>query len=491
MRTILTVCALLTAAQFSGAAAQQARPGAPPSELPLHAAIAAGDLDAVRRLLRDGADPNAPVSMAGVDVRTPLSVALIDWPGSDAGADAAVRLLLDAGADPSGVFNLFGVPGAEEPPVAYASLSPDRLRMLLEAGADPNTGWCLGGMQGTATLMAEMAEQDESIALLRAAGGHRSSLELAMARDPGKAALHAAVAEQDVTAVRRLLDAGSDPNAALVGLTYADGSVDRMKPLSGALWGFDPGEGDAEARTAIVLLLLAAGADANEPLDFACGLGRTTALFLAVAGGEDSLVELLLEAGADPNAAASGDLFGFTAGVELPPLVYAAGDGHTRIARLLLDAGADPNAVVEADDTRFSALDVALSERRAEIADMLRARGAVAVATAAATPDDQLPRDFAAAYASCTPGFVFDTANPQLGVSVRYEIVGPDGDACRVSLTYVSNPNPEWERKPLLLTLDARQPFMAEIEAGMGSCMAADAGRFNCAGPLLELLRRD
>jgi hypothetical protein len=89
------------------------------------------------------------------------------------------------------------------------------------------------------------------------------------------------------------------------------------------------------------------------------------------------------------------------------------------------------------------------------------------------------------------PESVFDRSSPQLGVTVRYEIVGPAGDACRVSLTYVSNPNPEWERRPLLLTLDPRQPFMAEVEAGMGSCMTADKGRFNCAGPLLELLRRE
>jgi ankyrin repeat protein len=489
---LLFVCCVTEATLFTPDAVAQETRGAHPAELPLHTAIAAGDLDAVRRLLQAGADPSAPVSVAGVDVRTPLSVALIDWPGSQAGADETVRLLLEAGANPNGVFNLWGVPGAEEPPLAYASLSPDRLRMLLEAGADPNTGWCSGGMQSTAMLMAEMAEQSESVALLRAAGAHRSGLELALERDPAAAALHAAVDEQDVARVKRLLEGGSDPNAALVGLRYADGRVDRVKPLSRALWGSDPGEGDAESRTALIGLLLAAGADANVPLDIACGLGSTTALFLAVANGEDGLAELLLEAGADPNMAAPGDLFGFT-GAQLHPLIYAAGEGRTRMIKLLLDAGADPNVVSEGDGARFSALDVALSQQHAEIVDMLRARGAVAVTAAAgaAAPGDELSRDFASAFTSCTPESGFDSANPQLGVSVRYEIVGADGDACRVSLTYASNPNPEWERKQLLLSLDPRQPFMKEIAAGMASCAAAEAGRFNCAGPLLEVLRRD
>jgi Ankyrin repeats (many copies) len=56
---------------------------------PLLGAIAAGDLNAVRQGLREGADPN----QRGTDGETPLMAA------ARRGNDAIVRLLLDAGAD--------------------------------------------------------------------------------------------------------------------------------------------------------------------------------------------------------------------------------------------------------------------------------------------------------------------------------------------------------------------------------------------------------
>jgi ankyrin repeat protein len=98
---------LLSAALFSAIAAQETRSDALPSELPLHTAIAAGNLDEVRRLLDAGADPNARISMFGVDLRTPLSVAFYDWPGAEAGSAEVVRLLLQTGADPNGTYNIF------------------------------------------------------------------------------------------------------------------------------------------------------------------------------------------------------------------------------------------------------------------------------------------------------------------------------------------------------------------------------------------------
>jgi ankyrin repeat protein len=497
MRKAMTMCALLSSTLFSAAVAQETRSGTLPSELPLHTAIAAGDLDEVRRLLVAGADANARISMFGVDLRTPLSVAFYDWPGAEGGSTDVVQLLLKAGADPNGAYNVYGGPGYGEPPLGFAASSPVLLRMLLEAGADPNIGWCFRGKAFTAFMMAEMDEQAESTALLRSAGAQGTSLDLALARDAAGAALHAAVFASDAARVKRLLDAGSDPKAALPGLRFVSGEVERLSALRLALSFDEDREVDPAVRAEVVRLLLAAGADANESFEFMCGLGRPTALLMAVAGGAEDVVALLLKAGADPNAGAEA----FEASL-LRPLIIAVGDGNTSMVQLLLDAGADPNAVSEADDARFNALDVALSAERPEIAEILRARGAVASEPAADgsaddrhprdfAPDDGLPHDFAPAWAACSAGSRFDSSNPMLGASVRYEIVGPEDDDCRVSLTYTSNPNPEWEGKPLLLTLDPLEPFLAQIMAGMEQCMTGGASRFNCAGPLLEVLRRN
>src|SRR4249919_1973402 len=65
-----------------------------PSWTPLHAAAQSGDVDAVRRLLADGADPNA--REAG-DNTTPLH-----WAAAAKHVEA-VRALLDAGADVHGL----------------------------------------------------------------------------------------------------------------------------------------------------------------------------------------------------------------------------------------------------------------------------------------------------------------------------------------------------------------------------------------------------
>jgi ankyrin repeat protein len=77
---------------------------------------------------------------------------------------------------------------------------------------------------------------------------------------------------------------------------------------------------------------------------------RVHALNSAVAGGHRDVAQLLLDAGADPNAPQQK---GWT------PLMSAAANGDAETAELLLERGADPNA--EADDGRDAA---ALAEDR-------------------------------------------------------------------------------------------------------------------------------
>ncbi|XP_019857636.1 PREDICTED: ankyrin-1-like [Amphimedon queenslandica] len=93
----------------------------------------------------------------------------------------------------------------------------------------------------------------------------------------------------------------------------------------------------------IVQLLLEAGADPNIQVRSLSipFLNGFTALMMASGHGHIQTIELLLEAGADPNIQVQSlsipFLNGFTA------LIMASGHGHMQAVRLLLKAGADPN----------------------------------------------------------------------------------------------------------------------------------------------------
>jgi hypothetical protein len=99
-------------------------------------------------------------------------------------------------------------------------------------------------------------------------------------------------------------------------------------------------------------------------------------------------------------------------------------------------------------------------------------------------------RDFEAAFASCAPGATFTASMAPMDVRVRYAVLEPAGDGCRVSMKYESNPNPEWEDKFLILTLNPQHAFLPQFEEGMQSCLSGGDTRFDCAGPLLEVLQR-
>lgn len=96
----------------------------PPSATPLYRAAEAADIEGVRRLLRDGADPNAPNTLGWTALMIAAANQHLD----------CVRLLLEAGADPN-TSNLLGR-NALMFAARYGNI--DIVRELLAHGADPN-----------------------------------------------------------------------------------------------------------------------------------------------------------------------------------------------------------------------------------------------------------------------------------------------------------------------------------------------------------------
>jgi uncharacterized protein len=92
-----------------------------------------------------------------------------------------------------------------------------------------------------------------------------------------------------------------------------------------------------------------------------------TALHLAIFGGQEGAMRLLLERGADPNALSTSDI------VKVPPLGTAAFVRSVPLARVLLDSGADPNGRGEGG---FTALHSAAQNEDEELARLLLERGA-------------------------------------------------------------------------------------------------------------------
>ena len=191
---------------------------------------------------------------------------------------------------------------------------------LLDAGASAD--WVDDDCQSVLNF-AEWAGHTEIVALLLARGATPPPDQ------EDVDALFQAVEEGSLETVRRVLDSGLDVDA-----TGYDQSWMTALTMAARL-----------GRTDIVTLLLQAGAevDAASRCDSYAG---TTALMAAVAGGHEEIVGILLDAGADVDLAITGDSdipTGVTA------LMAAAWLGNEDIARALLDAGADVDAVTHDD----------------------------------------------------------------------------------------------------------------------------------------------
>lgn len=273
-----------------------------PSDIALFRAIEKGDLSAMKRALRAGAQVNAKDQTGA----TPLMRASVY------GNVESMKLLIGKGADPN-IPNNFGATA-----LMWSAGSIDKVRLLLSAKADVNAKSNSG--RTPLAVAAAYAGNVETVKLLLARGADVKAGNQVLG-----GAVYSAANAGDEAILRVLLAAGGNPNdrnGIGISALIAACQFGRIEPVQ---------------------VLLDAGADVNHqtgrrPLAKVGlqELGELTALLVAAPTGNPRLVKLLLDRGADIKAK---DMRGMT------PLMMATASEHQdqETVRLLLAAGADPH----------------------------------------------------------------------------------------------------------------------------------------------------
>lgn len=290
---------------------------------PLHAAAAAGALEAAQLLLEAGAQVNARDAHGA----SPLQAA------AGGGHLHLMRLLLNAGADQ----NAADDGGRSAASYALAYRQSAALELLLDARVDPN----------------RPADEQRGFTLLHlaAGGGDEASVRELLTRgsDPnakdarGHTALHFAAARGEEGVVKLLLEAGARPGVA----RQADGKTPSDIARQEEQWGVlqllekgahppghaaaeDGGDGDDGS-----------AARRSSKSTWHPGMGEhpsTLELLAAVAKGDVEGVRAAARGGAHLNARVR-DAFG----EGMTPLQTAANAGNLEMLKVLLQEGANPN----------------------------------------------------------------------------------------------------------------------------------------------------
>ncbi len=245
--------------------------------------VRTGDVTAVRAVLARTRDAN---------VKAPDGSTALHWAAQRGSVDL-VAALLAAGGDPK-VVNRYGVS-----PLALAAAAGSGLvvERLLTAGADANSMTA----EGEPVLMT--AARTGDVAVIKSLLAHGAKVD---ARESlrGQTALMWAASRNNAAAVRTLLEAGAKVNTrtdqshgAALTRSESGNTFSAAAPTAFTALLFAVRTGSVDA----VRALLDAGADANDELS-----DGESALVVAAANAHWDVADLLLDRGANPNAAKAG-----------------------------------------------------------------------------------------------------------------------------------------------------------------------------------------
>jgi len=284
-------------------------------------AVRRTDADAVRALLKAGHNVNAHL---------PDGTTALHW-AVETGDLPIVEALLAAGAAANAA-NDYGVAPLT---LACENGGGALVSRLLAAGADPNHA--VSSTAVTALMSCARTGDAGAVRALLSHGARANARENARLQT----ALMWAAAERHPDAVRALIAGGADVNArsavrqaaVSAGFSPTIPESEKLKTVFELKQGgytalmFAARSGDVASAER----LLNAGANVND-----AGADGASALVVALLSGQGDVAKLLLDRGADPNAAAAG--YG--------PLHVAVLRGDAALVTALLARGADPNAVV-------------------------------------------------------------------------------------------------------------------------------------------------
>jgi ankyrin repeat protein len=332
-------------------------------------AAMAGDHDAVRALLQEGADVNATQGDG---------VTALHWAARRGDADLAAMLLV-AGANPraatrfgdytplhlaaergdAAVVAALVKAGANANAATTTGATPLMLAALLDGGADVNAAETDRGQ--TALMFAAAKDRVAAVTLLVARGadannathvvdlaalsadgsnpdGRNLPKESAGRRETPTNAQGAS--RPEAPAARKVRTPGVDRQYLINELVYASGG---FTPLHYAA---------RQGYLDVAAALLDAGVDVNQ----VTGGDHTSALLVASINGRFDLAKLLLERGADPNIQAQNGVTPLYAAINVqwaPKAAYPQPRAHLNqqlnylgYMQLLLEKGADPNVRV-------------------------------------------------------------------------------------------------------------------------------------------------